>query len=65
MVKKLSTFKDVALDRQIAELVDGVNLALGFTSSGGVIVKSSTTGSTKRFRITVIDDGTIDAVEVT
>ena len=34
------------------------------SDDGGVIVKSSTSGSTKRFKITVDDSGTISATEV-
>ena len=38
--------------------------ALEITSDGGVIVPSSTSGSTKKFKITVDDSGTISATEV-
>ena len=39
--------------------------AFEVTSDGGVIVPSSTSGSTKKFKITVDDSGTISATEVT
>ena len=38
--------------------------ALEVTADGGVIVPSSTSGSTKKFKITVDDSGTISATEV-
>ena len=38
--------------------------AFEVTSDGGVIVPSSTSGSTKKFKITVDDSGTISATEV-
>ena len=38
--------------------------ALEVTKDGGVIVPSSTAGSTKKFKITVDDSGTISATEV-
>lgn len=38
--------------------------ALEVTKDGGVIVPSSTAGSTKKFKITVDDNGTISATEV-
>ena len=38
--------------------------ALEVTKDGGVIVPSSTAGSTKKFKITVDDTGTISATEV-
>ena len=38
--------------------------ALEITSDGGIIVPSSTSGSTKKFKITVDDTGTITATEV-
>ena len=38
--------------------------AFEVTNDGGVIVPSSTSGSTKKFKITVDDSGTITATEV-
>ena len=38
--------------------------ALEITTDGGIIVPSSTSGSTKKFKITVDDTGTISATEV-
>ena len=38
--------------------------AFEVTSDGGIIVPSSTSGSTKKFKITVDDNGTISATEV-
>ena len=38
--------------------------AFEVTADGGVIVPSSTSGSTKKFKITVDDSGTISATEV-
>ena len=38
--------------------------ALEVTSDGGIIVPSSTSGSTKKFKLTVDDTGTISATEV-
>ena len=38
--------------------------ALEITSDGGIIVPSSTSGSTKKFKITVDDTGTISATEI-
>ena len=38
--------------------------AFEITSDGGIIVPSSTSGSTKKFKITVDDSGTISATEV-
>ena len=50
---------------------EGYNNLLGYekvaaiTKDGGLILKSSTAGSSKYFKITVNDSGTISAVEVT
>lgn len=41
-----------------------IEIAAGDVTSNSVIINSSTEGSTKRFRITVTDDGQLSAVEV-
>lgn len=52
-------------DRQIARVAaEGGKQVLRAVESTGIIVKSSTEGSTKRFKITVDDSGTLTATEV-
>ena len=42
-----------------------IDNAVGNVLDGNIIIPSSTSGSSKKFRITVDDSGTISATEVT
>lgn len=42
-----------------------IDNAVGDVISGNIVIPSSTSGSTKKFRITVDDAGTVTATEVT
>ena len=56
---------DTALAVGAGTAFDNRKNAFEVTNDGGVIVPSSTSGSTKKFKITVDDSGTISATEVT
>lgn len=42
-----------------------IDNAVGNVLNGNIVIPSSTSGSTKKFKITVDDSGTITATEVT
>lgn len=42
-----------------------IDNAVGNVLNGNIVIPSSTTGSTKKFKISVDDSGTITATEVT
>lgn len=49
----------------MAETGETVDAAVQAVKSGKFVVPSSTEGSTKKFRLTVDDSGTVSAAEVT
>ena len=42
-----------------------IDTAVGDVLNGNIVIPSSTTGSTKKYKITVDDSGTLTATEVT
>lgn len=77
-MRKLDQLKTLAVNLGLAESVDDVTgdtlgevlnfIATGINSKpipSEILIQSSTPDSTKEFKITVTDDGTISATEVT
>ena len=49
----------------LAETGEAVDAAVQAVKSGNFVIPSSTAGSTKKFKLTVDDTGTVSATEVT
>lgn len=49
----------------LAETGETVDAAVAAVKAGNFVVPSSTEGSTKKFKLTVSDSGTVGSVEVT
>lgn len=49
----------------MAETGEAVDAAVQAVKSGNFVIPSSTAGSTKKFKLTVDDTGTVSATEVT
>lgn len=62
MVKKIAC-GGFTIDDSVFDLEDDVLTIKGLTDKS-IVINSSTAGSTKRFAITVTDDGTIKATEI-
>ena len=58
--KRLTDISGVDVTEQVEEIIDS-----SWKASSGLVISSSTSGSTKKFKITVNDSGTISATEVT
>lgn len=59
------TSNGVIAENELIATKDYVDMGFYLVDNKEVVVKSSTAGSTKKFKITVDDTGTLSAVEVT
>lgn len=77
--ERLARLEELTAKLDVNQLADGepsgyytmiysgeqIDTAVGDVLSGNIVIPSSTSGSSKKFRITVNDSGTITATEVT